>query len=294
MNNNEPLVSVVIPTYNRSEKLKRAIRSVLNQTYDNFELIIVDDASEYDTEKLVTSFNDGRINHIQHNENRGGAAARNTGIKESGGKYISFLDDDDAFLPKKIEKLVSVLEPLSDEWIGAYSWSIIDGRVRASYMEGDVKYELLSENPKLRIGGSSSLFLRSQDVKAIGGFDESFERHQELEFLLRIMSRGKLKLVKEPLFVKESRKAHYPSAEDYLKIKKKFLSKFSKLLEKYNCKQRKKVFSSFWLEAASRFLEERKIGKSAKYFKKSIKYYPPFLSIEKYYNFFGRIKSALL
>lgn len=77
----DPTVSIIIPTYNRARLIGRSIKSVLNQTYQDFEIIVVDDGSTDNTEEVVSSFNDERIRHIRHGENKGEAAARNTGIK---------------------------------------------------------------------------------------------------------------------------------------------------------------------------------------------------------------------
>src|SRR5258705_13939604 len=102
-------VSVVIPTHNRSEFLRSAIASVLGQTYQDFELIVVDDASTDSTAEVVVSFNDSRIKFIRHQTNQGGSAARNTGIRASKCDYIAFLDDDDEWSPRKLSKQVEVL-----------------------------------------------------------------------------------------------------------------------------------------------------------------------------------------
>ncbi|MFC6990634.1 glycosyltransferase family 2 protein [Haladaptatus sp. GCM10025707] len=94
-----PTVSVVIPTYNRSEEVTHAIDSVLAQTYDDFELLVVDDGSTDDTEEVVTSYDDDRVKFIEHEENQGAPAARNTGIEHAEGEYVAFLDSDDEWLP---------------------------------------------------------------------------------------------------------------------------------------------------------------------------------------------------
>src|SRR3989338_8677774 len=96
-------VSVIIPTHNRPELLKRAVKSVLNQTYKDLEVIVVDDGLEKRADETVNSFNDSRLKYIQHPEEKGGSAARNTGIKNSSGEFIAFLDDDDEWLPEKLE-----------------------------------------------------------------------------------------------------------------------------------------------------------------------------------------------
>jgi len=107
-----PRVSIIIPTYNRADKIDKAIQSVLNQTYQNFEIIIVDDSENNETEKVVQTFKDPRIKYI-HNKKRGNMPkARNQGVRESDpkSKYIAFLDDDDEYLPEFLEKTISVLE----------------------------------------------------------------------------------------------------------------------------------------------------------------------------------------
>jgi len=85
-----PKVSIILPTYNRAHLIGRAIKSVLNQTYRNFELIVIDDGSTDDTEMLVKSFEDKRIHYIKHQKNRGAAAARNTGLRLARGELLSF------------------------------------------------------------------------------------------------------------------------------------------------------------------------------------------------------------
>src|SRR5512138_1185650 len=95
-----PLVSVVIPTYNRAPLLERAIHSVLSQTYTNLEVIVIDDASTDDTQDRIKNLQlaDIRIQYIRHDRNRGSQAARNTGIHAAKGKYVAFLDSDDEWL----------------------------------------------------------------------------------------------------------------------------------------------------------------------------------------------------
>ena len=107
--NNTPLVSVVIPTYGRSNLLGRAIDSVLNQTYGNIEIIVVDDngignSHQRQTEELLQKYIErNEIIYIKHQKNSGGSVARNTGIRSSKGEYVALLDDDDEWFPDKLE-----------------------------------------------------------------------------------------------------------------------------------------------------------------------------------------------
>jgi glycosyltransferase involved in cell wall biosynthesis len=106
----QPLFSVLIPAHNHADYLAEAIQSVLAQTYTNFEMIIVDDASSDNTADVISQFNDPRIKYIVHGKNRGLSAARNTGIRASSGKFIAFLDADDFFHPEKIQSHLDFIE----------------------------------------------------------------------------------------------------------------------------------------------------------------------------------------
>jgi glycosyltransferase involved in cell wall biosynthesis len=103
------LVSVVLPTFNRGYCLERAIRSVLGQTYPDWELIVVDDGSTDDTQAVLESFKDPRIRVFRHSVNRGVAAARNTGLAAARGEFIAFLDSDDEWRPDKLTKQLDVM-----------------------------------------------------------------------------------------------------------------------------------------------------------------------------------------
>ena len=103
-NEKKSTVSVVIPTYNRAYIVGRSIQSVLSQSYLDFELIVVDDGSTDNTEEIVMNFKDNRLKYIQHKENQGISAARNTGIKASHGEYIAFQDRHDVWIQEKFEK----------------------------------------------------------------------------------------------------------------------------------------------------------------------------------------------
>ena len=106
MDNINPTVSVIIPEYNRSKLLSLAIESALNQTYQDLEIIVIDDGSTDNTKEVVEGFikQDSRVKYIQHENNKGASAARNTGIMSAKGEYIAFLDSDCQWMPEKIEK----------------------------------------------------------------------------------------------------------------------------------------------------------------------------------------------
>ena len=105
------LVSIIMPSYNTAEFIEESIKSVISQTYKNWELIIVDDCSSDNTDEIVTRFlSDGRIRYIKNEVNSGAAVSRNRALREAKGKWIAFLDSDDLWMPEKLEKQVSFME----------------------------------------------------------------------------------------------------------------------------------------------------------------------------------------
>jgi glycosyltransferase involved in cell wall biosynthesis len=151
----EPLFTVTTVTYNRAHLLPRAIKSVLNQTYRNFELIIVDDGSTDDTESVCRSFGDPRIKYHRHQHNKGVLGARNTALDLASGDYIASLDDDDELVPQALQTAVNKFAELSSPDVGIIWFDATDfeRQQRSGWgvsKEGYISYEdLLCE----RIGG---------------------------------------------------------------------------------------------------------------------------------------------
>ena len=108
-------VSVILPVYNREKSLEYAMRSVLDQSYKDLELIVVDDASTIDLQPIVESFDDPRVKYIRQEENGGASVARNTGLAAAQGKYIAFQDSDDLWLPNKLQMQLDLLESLGPD-----------------------------------------------------------------------------------------------------------------------------------------------------------------------------------
>ncbi len=203
------LISVIIPTYNQGDFLPRAIKSVLEQTFQNFELIIVDDASTDNTEEVVKKFQeeDERIKYKRHQKNKGGNAARNTGLRNAKGEYIAFLDSDDEWLSRKLEKQLEVFEKpnnanLALVYSGAYY--IENGKMAIKVLpkkRGHILKDLLVSNC-IMAGGSSSL-IRREVFNNCGYFDECKELRegggQEYEMWIRIAQKYECDFVKEEL-----------------------------------------------------------------------------------------------
>lgn len=182
-----PVVSVVIPTHDRAQLLVRAIRSVLAQTYDRLEIIVVDDASSDDTHEVVKQFGDSRIRYIRHQTNRGGSAARNTGIRAATGEYMAFLDDDDEWEPLKTEEQLKVLhdyDAVLCTSTGQYSRS-------AKYREDSTITTEDLRQGKYTSGGTGALMARTEVLRAVM-FDESLPRYQDWDLFIRIAMKYKV------------------------------------------------------------------------------------------------------
>jgi len=273
--NKSPLVSVVIPTYRRSESLLRAIRSVLNQTYDNIELIVINDnqkdSKEYgDVTKIINSFSE-RIKYVCHEGNKGGAAARNTGIAASEGEYIAFLDDDDEFCSEKILLQVKRMSELDDSWGGCYCGyeRIIDGNCFqriSQYDEGNILSNLLKLENSIAAG--STLLIKKVVVDDLGGFDESFIRHQDWEFMVRFFSKYKLSCVPRilvKLHIDDRRNS--PSAATLENTKEEFFRKFQTTIMNLPPQDQKLIFKRHMLEVCKAFIAERSFKKAYTYFR---------------------------
>lgn len=202
------LVSIVIPTYGRPAYLKRAIESCLKQSYENLEILVVDDNNpdtdaRKETESVMRDFfGNPKVTYLQHECNKNGSAARNTGWKASKGSFITFLDDDDILEETKIEKQVACLNQLDDSWGMCYTgYRLIkeSGEIQISSEKrsGSLHAEALMRT--LFMGSGSNLLLRMSVVNEINGYDASFKRNQDIEFLARATQKYKLAYIDEIL-----------------------------------------------------------------------------------------------
>lgn len=171
------MVSIIIPTYNRADTIRKSIDSILEQTYTNFELIIVDDGSTDNTEEIVHSVNDERLKYVKHMVNRGACAARNTGIDVAIGEYIAFQDSDDVWHNDKLKKQLNVLK-LTDADI--VFCNLVVGNHMLHYKQG-----FLQKGDNVFGIGTPTILGKASIFKEIK-FDERMPRFQELEILLRI------------------------------------------------------------------------------------------------------------
>ena len=175
---------------------------MLKQTYKEWELILVDDASSDETAQVVKRLSDPRITYIRHAQNRGAASARNTGIYRACGSYVAFLDSDDEWLPEKLAKDISALESRDGNVGLVYSGETlfdIEGRLLQTVIprvEGSIFPDLLKSD---FINSCSKVTVRSLVLRMVGGFDESLRTQQDWELWLRVAKRFEVVCVPESL-----------------------------------------------------------------------------------------------
>ncbi len=266
-----PKVSVIIPTYNRAQSLNRAIQSVLDQTYQNFELIVVDDGSKDDIETVIRGFSDNRIKYFRHDVNLGGSAARNTGIKNSTGKYLAFLDSDDEWLERKLELQVHAVENRpSDAWSGVYCDFILYTNGKSEVVEavkcGNLKKDLL--NLEVSLCAGSTLLISKSVTDDIGLFDESFKRHQDWEYLVRFFRKYNILSVREPL-VKINGHSIIKGAT-VAEAREQYLSKFETDIDEFGRDLAQEIRAKHWLRVSVTFAKEMNCLESFRYLKRSL------------------------
>jgi glycosyltransferase involved in cell wall biosynthesis len=203
-----PFFSVLVPTRNRVDMLERAISSVMAQTFQDFELIVVDDGSGDDTQRYLNQLDDARIRVLRHEAAKGAAAARNAGIKIASGKYISFLDDDDECLPPFLERALGVLESAPPE-VG-FCWSGImnvrdnvsgETEISAAIWDPETHEREDRERTFLlrRRIGICGLTVRRSCFEHIGLFDEALRAAEDTDFLIRLSRKYDYTVVREVL-----------------------------------------------------------------------------------------------
>lgn len=259
------LVSVIIPTYKRADTLTRSIDSVLNQSYQNIEIIVVDDNNPNSKERLETenamntySYNKA-VKYIKHEFNKNGAAARNTGFKKSNGKYIMFLDDDDEFLPDKVKFQVECLQEKDESWGACYTRYIRmrNGKVflrSTEKREGNLLVEELKRN--LFVAAGSNLMIRRSVVEELNGFNESFKRNQDQEFLSRLLLKYKLAYANIEGAIIHLHDNMNANSVDFDELTKQYLETFSDIISKLEKKDQMEIIRMINLQRLRKKLSE--------------------------------------
>lgn len=192
--NNSIKISVLMPVYNGEKYIKKAIESILNQSYTNFEFIIINDGSTDKSEQIIKSYNDYRIRFINNAENKGLISTLNEGLKKATGKYIARMDQDDISLPYRFEKQYTYLEKNPDiSLIGSFAELINANDKRIGIKECPIEYSLIKfhliyHNPFIH----SSIFFRREDIIKLGEYNKNYEHAEDYELYSRIIKKYKI------------------------------------------------------------------------------------------------------
>lgn len=200
------LVTAIITTHKRTvEMVERALKSVLSQTYSNIEVIVVDDSPQEFGERLhvKTMVENYGVKYISHTHSQGACVARNTGLAEANGEFVAFLDDDDEWLPEKIEKQIACFnrEEIALVYCGSKTKNDITGMLEVRKMEcysGKLYEVLIMDN---YIGSTSFPLIRTQALRDIGGFDPLMQSAQDYDVWLRLSKKYEISYINEPLVI---------------------------------------------------------------------------------------------
>lgn len=271
----EGLVSVIIPTYRRSDMLDRAIKSVLNQTYNKIELLLINDNipdDEYSqslVQRVEQYKQDVRFRLVLQEKHINGAVARNVGIRQAKGEYIAFLDDDDWWEPDKLEKQVAELSRLDESWGGVsckFTQYDSSGKVigkSAKYSDGYIYLDVLNLITDVT---ACSLLLRHDDLDCSGYFDENLLRHQDFQLLVNFTKLYKLKLVDDYLLnIDVSDAQNRPDGKKLLEHKKRFFESISSVMAQLSDSDRKCVLCMHNFEVGYIFFKQKDILNGIRY-----------------------------
>ena len=230
----KPFISVIIPTYNRAKELKRAVESVLNQDYTNFDLWIIDDGSTDETSKLIEHFQISLskevkdfkpIIHYIKTANQGVSAARNVGIKHSKSDWCAFLDSDDEWLKDKLSRQVefSLDNPEIRIVHGEEIWVRRGKRVNQKKIHQKSGGRIFQRCLKLCLISPSAVMIERGLLEEMNGFDENFVVCEDYDLWLKITSKYEVGYIKEPLITKygghDDQLSHKFKAMDYFRVK---------------------------------------------------------------------------
>jgi glycosyltransferase involved in cell wall biosynthesis len=274
-----PKVSVVIPAYNAMKYLPETLESVLTQTFTDFEVTIVNDGSSDNICEWCEQITDTRVRLIsQHNQKL--PAARNTGILNSTGEYIAFLDADDIWEPTKLEKQVNYLD--NHPLVGLVDvWTIlIDqngnflNKIISNNIEGDVRKTVIEACNAFIVSGSSPM-VRRACIEKVGLFDVELKFCEDVDMWIRIGTHYHFGVVKEPLI----RYRQHPtsmSTDCYLMVEgiRKFIEKHYSSVPTELLYLRGKIYSNWYLYLAWKALKNRNCTQAVEFYKQAIAHYP--------------------
>ena len=234
--------SVIVPTYERTDKLERALESIISQNFRDFEVIVVDDNLKEEYRNKVEEIVEGletdlEVKRIVNDEAQGVSSARNLGIEKASGKYIAFLDDDDEWKPEKLEKESQAFE--ENDYNAVYSAIEMyrDGEVQGIVRKNqDIGLEEILERD--RIGSPSKVTVKKEVLEKVGGFDEDIPSGEDWDLWIRLIDEGvEFGYIDEPLVrYHQSDESKSSQMDVATEGREKITEKHSELLEKAGSK----------------------------------------------------------
>ncbi len=292
---NSPLVSILTITYNRANLIHRCIESIQKQTYINYEHIIVDGNSSDNTEEVVKSYHDSHIKYFKLNTS-GPQVQMRAGANEAIGKYVSFLDDDDEYLPNKIEKQVSLFETLPEDYGIVYCWM-------SYYNNDNPEKEISIHKTELRgfvgdiapsrplVSGTPTMMIRRNVFEEFGGtYDDSIGFiGADWELMTRICQKYKVEYVPESLVKVYVNHEYARLSTDFYSDKARkgiiFHNHFLKTFK--DCFDRHPQYAQYHFNALCRYyFTLGNIHETARYFKLYLSTYPSLRSVLSLLKFF--------
>jgi len=266
------LISVIIPTYKRPERLLRTVKSVLSQSYKNFELLIINDDNENsDLDGIIRKIDDKRIKLFSNSRSKGANGARNTGIINSKGNYLAFLDDDDEWMTNYLETQLNCLM-VTDKKVGlVYGGYLLerDSKWIPNFQkkEGELFSDIILD--KLFIGASSNIFIKKEIIEKVGLWDEDLLRQQDLEFLIRIFKHYKGAYNQELILKVYGH--NDPRPEKSYHSREEFVKKIRPHLNSISDKEKAIFFSNHYRRQALYLIEMKSFGAARKNWYKAFK-----------------------
>ncbi|HUO76525.1 MAG TPA: glycosyltransferase family 2 protein [Thermodesulfovibrionales bacterium] len=272
-NSRIPTVSVIIPTFNRSQTIGRAIQSVLAQTFQDFEIIIVDDASTDGTKTIVEGLCGPLVRYLRHERNQGAAAARNTGISAAHGIYLAFLDSDDEWLPEKLSIQVTLLDDQSAGLdLSCSSFILVTNESEREYIQTarpDWFKRLLWT---CDLGPGSTLVVRRECADRVGFLDEKLSRLEDWDWLLRLSKKHTIAVVEKPL--SRIHRGPLPCADVIEASMARFLENHDEDFGLFGWHYRRRVIAKHWAELSYQFFREKRLLRGGHYLLKAFSVNP--------------------
>lgn len=262
-------ISVIIPTYNREHTILNSVKSVLNQTYQNFEIIVVDDGSSDNTIDLLKKLNSDKIKVIVNETNKGAPYSRNRGIDLATGEYIAFQDSDDIWFENKLEVCLKAIKEHDADFV---FHQVICDNVKGQPISPTTNFNLINDKMLyvLTKGGvnTQTMFAKAECFKNIK-FDEKMPRSQDWEIMIRMTEKYKIYFIQQPL-------VHYIMLEDsisksskkgFIALERIYKKHFTRYYEKYGAE----LDYSYYYHKGELYALENDLKHASHYYSKALK-----------------------